>query len=446
MMRRLMLMVLCVLLGLAVSLPARAVDFKYGGMYFARWQSQDNLTDGNDDTDDNGNWFDQRLRMFFTFQGSEKLKVVTKWEADTQWGRESQGAGRHGGGDIGADATNLEMKNVYLEFMVPGLEATATLGVQGTDILGGWIFSDDFSGALISKTFDPLNVRVGYIAGQNQNVTDVSENIDDFFLELSYAQGPFSATLVGFYQSANNNKTSLFEDYNYDQPVDWLNGRDVRGNDLIDLGLNLSYKTDWISAYVNFVKNFGSYDIVGGGSGDYKGWMVEARGDFTVSNFVLSAGGFYTTGDDDLNDNDVDAFVYPIGRSFYWSEILGLGTLDVNSFGFDTYNSVGQGAYMPGDGPSNLWMVTAGLKWQALEETALTFNYYYIGTAEKVESAPGKKDDSIGHEINFYLDQGVVDGLSLRLVAAYLFADEAFKTIKNDDDAYELGAVLEWDF
>jgi hypothetical protein len=101
---------------------------------------------------------------------------------------------------------------------------------------------------------------------------------------------------------------------------------------------------------------------------------------------------------------------------------------------------------MPGDGPSNLWMVTAGLKWQAMEETALTFNYYYIGTAEKVESAPGEKDDCIGHEINFYLDQGIVDTLSLRFVAAYLFADDAFKTIKGEDDVYELGAVLEWDF
>ncbi|MGQ9670456.1 MAG: hypothetical protein ACUVWY_09845 [Desulfosoma sp.] len=445
-MRRCWLMCCGVLVAAALAFPAFAVDFKYGGMYFMRWQSQNNLTDGNDDFDDNANWFDQRVHMYFTFVGSEKLQLVTKWEADTQWGLETPGAGRHGGGDIGADATNLEMKNVYLEFMVPGLEATATVGVQGADILGGWIFSDDFSGAVLTKSFDPLNVRVGYVAGQNQNVTDVSENIDDFFLELSYAQGPFSATVVGFYQSANNNKTSIFEDYNYDQPVDWLSGRDVRGNDLIDLGLYLAYTNDWIDAHVNFVKNLGGYDIVGGGSGDYKGWMLEARADVTVSSFVLSAGGFYTTGDDDLNDNDVKAFVYPIGRSFYWSEILGLGTLDVNAGGFDTYNSVGQGAYVPGDGPSNLWMLTAGVKWQAMEETALTVNYYYIGTSEKVESAPGETDDSIGHEINVYVDQGIVDGLSLQLVGAYMFADDAFKTIKGDDDVYEVGAMLEWRF
>ncbi|MEJ5347497.1 MAG: hypothetical protein WHS46_02235 [Desulfosoma sp.] len=434
------------LVAVAVANPAHAVDFKYGGMYFMRWQSQDNLTDGNDDVDDNANWFDQRLRMYFTFVGSEKLRIVTKWEADTLWGRETPGAGRHGGGDIGADATNLEMKNVYLDLVVPGIDATATLGVQGTDILGGWIFSDDFSGAVVEKTLDPVKVRLGYIAGQNQNVTDVSENIDDFFLELSYAQGPFSATLVGFYQSANNNKTSLFEDYNYDEAVDWLNGRDVCSNDLIDLGLNLAYTTDAVSAYVNFVKNVGSYDIVGGGSGKYKGWMLEGRAEYTVSNFVLSAGGFFTSGDSKLNDNDVKAFVYPLGRSFYWSEILGLGTLDVNAGGLDTYNSYGQGAYYAADGPSNLWMVTAGLKWQAMEDTALTFSYYYIGTDEKVESAPGKKDDSIGHEIDFYLDQGVVDGLNLRFVAAYLFAEEAFKTSKDDDDVYELGAMLEWSF
>ncbi len=445
-MKRLTGLIFAVLVVVALAIPASAVDFKYGGMYFMRWQSQNNLTDGNDDVDDNANWFDQRLRMYFTFVGSEKLRVVTKWEADTMWGRETPGAGRHGGGDIGADATNLEMKNVYLEFMVPGIDATATLGVQGTDILGGWIFSDDFSGAVVEKNFDPVKVRLGYIAGQNQNVTDVSENIDDFFLELSYGQGPFSATLVGFYQSANNNKTSLFEDYNYDQAVDWLNGRDVRSNDLFNVGLNIGYTTDAINAYINFVKNFGNYDVVGGGSGKYKGWMLEGRGEYTVSNFVLSAGGFFTSGDSNLDDNDVKAFVYPLGRSFYWSEILGLGTLDVNAGGLDTYNAYGQGAYNAADGPSNLWMLTAGLKWQAMEDTALTFSYYYIGTAKKVESGPGEEDDSIGHEVDFYLDQGIVDSLNLRFVAAYLFADEAFKTFKDDDDVYELGAMLEWSF
>lgn len=445
-MRKVWLIGCGLLVTIALTFPALAVDFKYGGMYLIRWQSQNNVADGNDDFDDNGNWFDQRLRMYFTFVGSERLQLVTKWEADTQWGRESSGAGRHGGGDIGADATNLEMKNVHLKFMLPVLEATATVGVQGMEILGGWIFADDFSGAVLAKSLDSLKVRVGYVAGQNKSVTDVSENIDDFFLELSYAQGPFSAAVVGFYQSANNNKTSIFEDYIYDQPVDWLSGRDVRGNDLIDLGLYLAYTNDRIDAHVNFVKNLGGYDLVGGGSGDYKGWMLEGRADFTVSNFVLSAGGFYTSGDDDLNDNDVDAFVYPRGRSFYWSEILGLGTLDVNAGGFDTFNSVGQGAYAPGDGPSNLWMLTAGVRWQAMEKTALTFNYYYIGTSEKVESAPGETDDSIGHEINFYLDQGIVDGLQLRLVGAYLFADDAFKTIKDDDDAYEVGAQLAWKF
>ncbi len=183
-MKRFLVVLVALCAAVAVAAPAFAVDFKYGGMYRVRWQSNDNVTDGNDDANDNGNWFDQRLRMYFTFVGSENLQVVTKWEADTAWGRESAGAGRHGGGDINADATNLEMKNVYLDFNIPNTPVRASLGVQGIGFMDGWMFSDDFSGAVFRTKFDPIGVTLGYIAGINQDAFDESEDMDDFFLEL----------------------------------------------------------------------------------------------------------------------------------------------------------------------------------------------------------------------------------------------------------------------
>jgi len=78
---------------------------------------------------------------------------------------------------------------------------------------------------------------------------------------------------------------------------------------------------------------------------------------------------------------------------------------------------------------------------------------------------------SIGHELDFYVDQGIVDGLTLTLVGAYLFADDAFApmplytnsaglpaaptglsvngvdlTKSHADDAWKLGARLQWNF
>ncbi len=436
-MKKSLVVLIALVAAVAVAMPAFAVEFKYGGMFRVRWQSNDNVTDGFDDRDDNNNWFDQRLRMYFTFVGSENLKVVTKWEADTLWGYESPGAGRHGGGDVGADATNLEMKNVYFDFNLPNTPLNVRMGVQGAGLLGGWIFADDFSGVTIRTKFEPVSILLGYVAARNADPTDESENIDDFFLQVGVDYGPFSGALVGFYQMARDNVGYV---------PGWAAVANVESNDLFDLGVNLTYKNDWITAYVNFVKNFGSYDFAGGGSGDYKGWMVEAKAHISWENFVFTLGGFYTSGDDD-DDDDADFFAYPVGRSYYWAEILGEGTLDVSVRGADALGSVGQGAYYAADRPTNLWTLTAGVAWQALESTKLTLNYYYVATSEDVvSSTDGDTDDTIGHEVDFYLDQKVVDGLNLRLVAAYLFADDAFKINDDDDDAYELGAQLLWKF
>jgi hypothetical protein len=459
-MKRFLVVLVALCAAVAVAAPAFAVDFKYGGMYRARWVHNENLVDGNDDgygdTDDKGNWFDQRLRIYFTFVGSENLQLVTKWEADTAWGDESDKYGRHGGGDIGADATNLEMKNVYLDFNIPNTEVRASVGVQGIVLMEGWMFDDDASGAVFRTNFDPIGVTLGYVAAINEDAYDESEDMDDFFLELKYdGGGPIYGSLTGFWQHARDNagvEHFAEEGAMLDGVFDLNAAGEVTDNDLFNLGANIGYKTDWMNAYVNFIKNFGSYDYDeyngDSGSGDYKGWMVEAMSEFYWEAFTFTLGGFYTSGDDD-DDDDIDYFVYPDGYDGAWSVILGLDdTLDVDTeVGFDAEQSVDQGAYYAADHPTNLFVLTAGTSWQALEETKLTFNYYYVMTSEDVVSDEnGDKDDTVGHEVNFFLDQGVVDGLELRLVGAYLFADDAYKVNNDDDDAYEVGARLQWKF
>ncbi len=445
-----------VLAAVALAMPAFAVDFKYGGLYRLRWQSNDNLADGQDKDkgtgfDDNGNWFDQRLRMLFTFVASENLQLVTHWEADTLWGRESPGAGRHGGGDIGADATNLEMKNVYLEFNVPNTAMRAKLGVQGASFLKGWIFADDFSGAVVSTKLDPVRVTLGYAAAQNTDVTTTNENVDDFFLALDYANGPFTAALVGWYQYAHDTNLSTYPDMSTGTIVS--SSTAVTDNNLFNLGLSLGYKTDMMVLGLTGIKNFGSYDLVGGGSQDYTGWMLEGTADFMWNAWTFHLGAFYTSGDDDSvsafdNANDYDAFAYARGASYYWSEILGLGLLDVSVAGSDHLNPKNQGAYRAADIPSNLWALNAGVVWKALPTTKVTLNYYYVATAEDVlaDASTGDTDDTVGHEINLLVSQDLVDKLNLTLVGGYLFADDAYTIFKDDDDAYELGAVLQWKF
>jgi len=504
-MKKHLVLLVAILAIVAITVPAFAVEFKYGGMYRLRWQSNDNVVDGTDNFDDNQNYMDQRFRMYFSFVGSENLQVVTKWEVDTLWGNSFDKFST--GGGVGADSINLEMKNVYLEFNVPYTPVRSTLGVQGLTLLTGWMIDDDFSAAKFSAKFDPIRVTIGYIAAVNNDVTTTQENIDDVFISLDYAEGPFKASLVGLFQDAHNTDASTFFNPRMSSGSIGegssvpLGGFTVGGvpvptnsivnsvggvalandNFLFDLGINLGYKVDIFSVYINFVKNFGSFDLLPSltdHSIDYTGYMVESRGDIFCGPFTFTLGGFLASGDNfNPNTEDEDGnFRYPRGASHYWSEILGLGSLDQSVGGSylspvratpvsaktgdqltDTFKNVpGRHGYMAADVPSNLWMVNAGMAYQALEKTKLTFNYYYIGTQENVlaglHSRRGRDrlfaetDDSIGHELDFYIDQGVVDGLNLRIVGAYLIANEGYTVNNHDDDAWEAGMVLQWHF
>jgi hypothetical protein len=83
-------------------------------------------------------------------------------------------------------------------------------------------------------------------------------------------------------------------------------------------------------------------------------------------------------------------------------------------------------------------------------------NYYFIATSEDVVSGTHvilptntlvyDEDSIVGHELDLYIDQKITDKLMLRLVGAYLFADDAFTVYNSDDNAYEVGAVLSWSF
>jgi hypothetical protein len=397
------------------------------------------------------------VRMYFDFIASENLRVVTKWEVDTLWGNAFDKFST--GGGVGADSINLEMKNAYVEFAVPYTPVRATLGVQGLAFMTGWIVDDDFSSAAFSTKFDPVNIQFGYIAGQNNDVTSTRDNIDDGFLSVDYTYGPFAATLVGFYQDGHD---VIPVSGSKAGPYKFV---DTHDNQLFDLGLALTYKQAMFDVYLNYVQNLGSYDDVSlaDKSVDYRGYMVEAGANFNFSPFTFTVGGFVTSGDTTPTNDTNDAFSYPVGKSHYWSELLGLGYLD-QAIGGDYLNPArvipkdprtaqqladeNKGDFNAADSPSNLWTVTAGVSWQALEKTKLTATYYYVGTEKDVLANlnTGTKSNSIGNEIDFYVDQEVVDNLNLKLVGAYLFTGNAYTIFPDDDDAYELGAVLQWKF
>jgi hypothetical protein len=509
-MRKGLVAVVAMMLVVAIAMPAlAAVEFKYGGQFRVRWLNNDHF-DGTsvEGTNDNQNFLDQRLRMYFTFIASENLRVVTKFEVgDTIWGNAKgpwvwdpkkaafvQNPRFGDTGRIGADAVAVEVKNAYMEFNIPQTPLKAYMGVQGVNLLNSWIVDEDLSAAVVHGKFDPIKVQVGYVAAQTVDLTTWQDRADAWFAAIDYAQGPWSGSLIGYFQNGRNTAMSadpatmvtpvagplevdrtveVDDAYGASKASAYFNKQMGLGgggtasyltdNQLFDLGLNLAYKLSYLSAYFTFVKNLGGFHVDGeqvkdgldvDGDASYTGWMIDAGVNYFCGPYTLNLGGFYTTGNDvqDKKFHDFEAFTYPMATTKYFSEIMGGGILDyvttvahTDAAGAKDYQW--RGYQMP----SNIWTVTLGGAWQAMEKTKLSASYWYFGTSSDVESGftnAGRPtySNEIGHELNFYVTQGIVDGLTLDLVGAYLIAGDAFTSAKDKEDVYELGARLQWSF
>jgi len=546
-MRRFLIPTLVVALALLVAVPSFALEVKYGGLFRARVLNDHNFTDYGypnaalaypqaTAANANGtgiraggvpyvphmNRFDQRIRMYFDFISSENLKVVTRLEANSVWGAYGNPGARNvvGGGNVGADNNNLGVKNAYVEFKIPNTMLKAKVGVQGIALLDSWIIDSDFSAAVVTADLKPFTVVLGYAAGQNYSTVMESDNVDDLVAVVAYKEGPFNAGLTFLWQDAHNTPASVFPTIGalQDDPVQtnvtfsrsFNSGANyanpyfpglfitTQRNNLFDLGVQLGYKIDYLSAYINFVKNFGSVKLsnvatantepgadtnirvntnnfpglsmINPHTADYTGWMIDAGVNYFCGPFTANLGGFYTSGQKlnfntangqpaninnpqviTTNGNDISTFVYPLATSKYFSELMGGGILD---------NAAPNGGYWRGyPAPTNIWTITLGGAYQLLPTTKMAMSYWYFGTSEKVPSKfnpqTGTWDTSsnLGHELDMVITQNIVDKLNLDLVGAVMFTGQAYRARSTnvrytggDQNAYELGARLQWAF
>jgi hypothetical protein len=514
-MKKFLVMGIALFVAVAVAAPAMAakVDFSYGGVIRARAFSQSNFYGFG--SDDDSVRFDYRLRLYFTYTASENLKLVTKFEiGDVIWG------GPDTTGRVGADGKDVEVKNAYVDFNIPNdmLLLNAKVGTQPFVFMDSWIVDDDFTGAYLNaKPSDGWKVGLGYIGAQNTDLFENEENIDDYFLHVDYNCAPFNAQFVFFFQNAHDTwasadpgtlntpvkgvipnvrtfdvdnsfstadnffRSALLIDAVRRAPGYAINPNTLLpdevditagGNQLFDVGLQLKYKDDVWSAYLNAAMNFGSvdwissfYDVNGNllhsgvSSSDYEGWMIDAGGAYYCGPWTFNLGGFYTSGPDDIKSQytvngrpstDISWFTYPLATSKYFSEIIGGGIFDNVAPAHEDLQWRGYGF------PTNLWTINVGAAWQVMPETKLALGYWYFSSSEEVLSSATFNrntglfrfdfDNSIGHEIDFNITQKVTDSLMLDLVAAYLVAGDAYSEDSDDDDAIELGARLQWSF
>ncbi len=380
--------------GVAVT-TANAFESKFGGYWRTRLFSQSDFNG----VDSSYFRVDNRTRLYYTAIFNEDFKFVNKFEFNSNWGDTN-------GGRIGADGTgNFRIKNSYADFTLGNVNTK--LGIQGAVLARGFIFDDDFSGINVKGNFGAVSPTFMWIRATGEYVHP-SESDDDIF-----------AVLVPFKIGEMTNLNPYFIYRNAD-----------RANEDYYIGIDADMNFDVASVWGTFIYQGGTKsEDIDLGDFDFEDEFDNAGYLFAIGAKASIVHGqfFYASGDDDSFDREDDQFAGVPGRSYYWAEILGMGTFD---------NQTSNGS--PGNKISNIWAANIGVKAPFGERWTLGADLWYASLAESDILG----NDELGTEIDLKATYKVFDNMSLDLVGAYLFAGDA----TGDEDPVEIGARLSLKF
>lgn len=373
--------------GIAATTASAAGEDQFGGYWRNRIFVQDNF-DGQDSASKYR--ADNRTRLFYTHKFNDDFKFVNKFEFNSAWGDND-------GGDLGADGKTWVVKNSYADFNVGSVNAK--LGIQGAVIARGFLFDNDFSGAVVTPSFGNVSVPLVYIHSSNDDlsnpkIADTDEQIAAALVSIKVSDA-VKVVPYGVYHT----RTGDFDNYY--------------------LGIDADVKLAPVSLWGTFIFNGGEIDSV-----DNAGFLAAAGADAGI----VHGQAFYATGDDDATDSDNDRFLpVPGGTSYYWSEIMGLGV-------FDTGASAGA----PGDQISNILAANAGVTIKPMDKLRIDADVWYAMLAE--DDAAG--EDELGVEFDGKLTYTIMENLTAEGVFAYLISGDA----TGDEDVIEGGVRVSLKF
>jgi hypothetical protein len=404
---------------------------------------------------------DTRLRLYYTAKLNDNLKLVTKFEMDAVWGDS-------GWGDLGADGVSVEVKNVYAEWTMGSW--MFRVGVQPWLLARGFAIDNDAAGILAlgdfglpwwKTAFAWIRVIEGYNhlnLGKNHNQAD----IDAFLFKNIFFLGSEKYSIAPWYVFLHSQDASELAFQGFTNVIDNVN--------VHMLGLSVDLDFDFLSLWFEGIYQFGDVTL------DYQSDVVEflalaelLRGqdterDYDVDGYLLAMGFevpfpignvhgevFYATGEDHgglagggLRDNEVDMFLgLPGFTSHYWAEIMGYGIFD---------NQVSAGSCA--DVISNIMAANLGVTFKNfipnINDHSVTFDLWYAQLAQNRDFDGGKV---LGWETDLKISYELVEGLTLDVVGAYLFAGDATRPYQvagnhgiANANPYEIGTRLSLSF
>jgi hypothetical protein len=441
-MKKFTVLLLAALLVVAFTVPASALENIFGGYWQTRFATQKNF-----DGDNAGNLdirqVDTRTRLYYTAKLNDKVKLVNKFEMDTQWGNSNATAITAGQplqsnnwGDAGADGVAIEIKNSYADFNVGPVNFL--VGIQNFKLARGFINDDDTAGMkAIWKVNEGLylpfvwqKIKEGGV-GADANAQDLDTytfspiiyltkdiKINPYYVLLHSRDGLLMAGLTGLVDNLNASVAGVDFDAKMGAASLWFTG-------IMQFGT----VTDQTGALTGAAKE----EI------DLKGYLLAAGGKFDLGKADIHGQAFFATGEENgYTDKEINAYFTTSSTAYYWAEIMGNGIFDNLTGGFSNASAGAPGIFV-----SNILAVNLGATVKPMDKLSITADLWYAKLDEK--NAFG--EDKLGTEADLLISYKLVEGLTLDVVGAYLWAGDATSADgKNDRNPYEFGTRLSLSF
>jgi hypothetical protein len=461
----------------AAATTACAFENEFHGMFSARYiNSNFNGTDTTSFTDGakyggdtkympegkpknvfSANFIEQRARLQYIAKANVDLKLVTAFELDyTYWGNSSyglnsaqagfSGAGRNGGGAIGADTVNIETKSVYLDANIVK-NVNMKLGMQPyNDAFKGVLFDADMAGIAFTSSYSNFTPSIGYFrfndTGVQQDRVLGHMTNDLFLLDGKYAVTKDLKVGAAYYLFRNNSDTTnsnLLND---------IAQQDVK---MSTFGLN--------AEFVSGPLTLNGFGVLQAGTVDKRSttaWALNAGAKLKVGPGTARTEFLYVSGDNNITTGHSNAFYSVFNHiglaehGYYDNEMAILGR-DKNAYTTD--NSIiptagndaqGQiGGYIGYDLPINAKLTTA-------------FNAGFAAVAKDNANKPtnfktGKKNDSnyLGTEVNAEATYQLLDGLTVGTRVAYVVLGDYYKDVATNGtpvNPYDVKLIFKYTF
>lgn len=421
---------LAVVLVIAFTVPATAFESVFGGYWRTRAYMQKDFS-GDDTKSSDRTLVDTRTRLYYTAIFNENLKFVNKFEFDAAWGGDKKGYG-----DIGADGKDVEVKNSYVDFTLGAINSK--IGVQSYKLGRGFLFNDDFAGAVITYKAEAFELPIFWIKAYEGSKGDNNADVDYYGIAPKFSLGDTGAIQPFAVWATSDDAKGMQQDQAW-PPEEDVTLEDL---DIFYLGFDADLNFDMVSVWLTALYQFGEVDWNDGleaGSADVSAWLAAIGAKVNFDTFDLHGQIFYASGDDDLDDEDIEEFIPLKGQDYHWAEIMGGGMFDNSGYSNDYSNNA------PGwKNITNVIAYNIGANFKVMDDLKLRADLWY---AERLESTDDYPDDPLGLEVDFGATYKLMDNLNLDIVAAYLFADDATTLGEsNDEDPYEIGAQLSLSF